>query len=369
MIRLRVLQVLECGGPGGTGNQVAALCGLDSEHFETILAYALRGGTCAEYERLAAGAARYFHVPEMTREIAPLKDFAALWELYRIILRERPLIVHAHSSKAGVLARAAAWLARVPRIYYSPHGYAFQQTDRGPLSRALYLWVERIFSRIGEVVAVSDSEAFLARDAVCAPRVTVVKDAFLGDIPAEPPARHTAGRPVTICTVGRMSTPRPPEPFVRMAWRLSNTRADARCLWIGSGELRPQFDRLREMLRLEGCLEATGWLPHNKALEQLKKADILVHYSRWEGLPNAVLEGMALGLPVVASDVPGNRELIVHGENGFIAGSEAELSAHVLRLTKEPDLRARFGRRGWEIARERYSKDRLLAEMASLYSK
>jgi len=74
--RMRVIKVVECGGPGGTGNQVAALCrGLDPGIFETHLAYAVRpGGSPAEYESMAGGSTRFHHMPDMVREISPLSD-------------------------------------------------------------------------------------------------------------------------------------------------------------------------------------------------------------------------------------------------------------------------------------------------------
>ncbi|MEK7743306.1 MAG: hypothetical protein AAB578_02875, partial [Elusimicrobiota bacterium] len=87
MSRTRVVEVLECGGPGGTGNQVAAIVrGLDRSRFEVSLAYAVRSGAPEEYELACGGRSqetRFFHLPEMTREIGPLRDLKAWLRLYR----------------------------------------------------------------------------------------------------------------------------------------------------------------------------------------------------------------------------------------------------------------------------------------------
>ncbi|MEK9144381.1 MAG: glycosyltransferase, partial [Elusimicrobiota bacterium] len=247
------------------------------------------------------------------REIGPLRDLKAWLRLYRIFRELLPDVVHAHSSKAGFLARTAAWAAGVPKVFYSPRGYAFQMLDRFALSRLLYRALEASVSWIGEVVACSESEAELARGLPVA-RVRVARDAYLGELPPEISPQEG---PVVIAASGRMSFPRNPEAFVTLAKRLTDAGAQARCLWIGGGELEGPVREMIRRLALEGKLEATGWLPHEEALARLKTASIFVHYSRWEGLPNSVLEAMALGLPVVASDLPSNRELVRPGENGF----------------------------------------------------
>lgn len=368
--RRRIMQVVECGGPGGTGYQVSAICnGLDPSRFEVQLAYSVRRGSSpAEYEALTRGARSFHHVPEMVREIMPFLDILAWLRLYRLFRRLKPDVVHAHSSKAGFLARTAAWAAGIPRIYYSPRGYSFLQTDRGRLSRLLYRSLERAISWIGEVVAVSESEAELARKVAWARNVRVVRDAYLGEIERDPVSPLASGGPVLICASGRLSYPRHPEAFARLARRLSDCRAQARCVWIGGGELERELRELIRDLGLDGKLELTGWLSREDALARLRQADVLVHYSRWEGLPNAVLEAMALGKPVVASDIPANRELVKDQENGFLARGEKELFERAVQLVDDPALRARLGERGRAIVRAEYSRERLMRELSELYA-
>ncbi len=363
--KIRVLEVVECGGAGGTGNQVAAICnGLDPARFEIGLAFAVRPGDSPhEYERLVHGASRRWHVPEMVREITPLSDLRAWLRLYRIFREFKPQIVHAHSSKAGFLARTAARAAGVPRIFYTPHGYSFLQTDRSPASRLFYRWLERWASKIGTVVAVSPSEAQLARS-IRAREVRVVQDAYLGSLPDAVEARKDS---LVVCASGRLGFARNPEAFVRLARRLTDSRNGLRCLWIGGGELEPLVKEMIQDMNLSGKLELTGWLSHEQALARMRGADILVHFSRWEGLPNVVLEAMAAGLPVLASDVPGNRDLVRSGENGFLVSSEIELLERTLELVDDPALRLRLGERGRALVRSEYSAERMLREISELY--
>ncbi|MDE2290586.1 MAG: glycosyltransferase, partial [Elusimicrobia bacterium] len=307
-------------------------------------------------------AAAAVRVPEMTREIHPALDLAALRSLMRLFAERRPHVVHAHSSKAGILARLAARAARVPRVLYSPRGYGFLMEDRTALSRALYRWAERAASRIGVVAAVSASEAELARRVAWAREVVVVPDAYLG--PTPPPPRPHAG--LVVAAAGRLTFARRPEAFVRLA-RALRGRGGVRLVWVGDGELRGAFEDERRALGVETALELTGWLSPAEVSEALSCADVFVHFSRWEGLPNAVLEAMAHGLPVVASDVPGNRDLVADGRTGLLAEDEAALAERVGRLLDDPALRARLGAAGRERVAAEHSLERLAGRLADLY--
>lgn len=371
--KLKVFEVVECGGAGGTGNQVAAICnGLDKNRFDVTLVYSVRPGSGPkEYEALARGASRFVYIPEMVREISPGPDSKAWRRLRRLFKENKPDIVHGHSSKAGFLARTAALAAGVPNIFYSPRGYSFLQTDRPLTSRWFYRLLERAVAGIGTTVAVSGSEAELARRSAGAKRVRVIRDAYLGAMPqpsgsTRDKARNRAA--VVICAAGRLTHARHPEAFVRLAMRLADSRNDVKCVWVGSGELEPSIREMARDLNLADKLEITGWLPRDQAMERLKSADIFVHFSRWEGLPNSVLEAMALGLPVVASDIPGNSDLVRDGETGFLAPTEVDLLERTLELMGKPELREKFGRNVRMLVEKEYSESRMLREYAELYS-
>lgn len=364
--KLRVMQVLECGGPGGTGNQVAAICnGLDPQQFDSILVYAVRPGHCpAAYRTAASGARAAYHVPDMVREISPVRDIKALLRLCAIMRQERPDVVHAHSSKAGVLARLAAWFTGVPRILYSPHGYGFLQADRSWFSRLLYRLVEISISWIGHIVAVSPNEAALARNLAWGKTVHTACDPYLGP-PDPPPLLPHKGLMVGAC--GRMTAARNPEAFVRLAAELCRRLPEARCVWIGAGEKEPAARKLAQQQGLGGRFEITGWLEPAAALEKMRGLDVFVHYSRWDALPNAVLEAMALGLPVVASDAFGNRDAVIPESTGLLVKNEEGLLAGVLRLLADPGLRKRLGSAASQRILSDFSPKTAISRLQNLY--
>lgn len=364
MSRLKVFQVVECGGPGGTGAQVAALCrALNPDRFETTLVYNVRPGSLpADYEALARPAA-CVRVPEMTREIHPALDLAALRALTKLFTQRRPDVVHAHSSKAGVLARLAAKAARVPKVFYSPRGYGFLMEDRPASSRALYKWMERAASRIGTVAAVSGGEAELARAEAWAPRVEVVPDAYLGALPGRAEPEPHEG--VVLAAVGRLTFARRPDAFARLAKALEKARPQARCVWVGDGELKEAFNAAAAGAKR---LELTGWLSPEEVSGRLSRADLFVHFSLWEGLPNAVLEAMAHGLPVLASDVTGNRDLVLPGLTGVLAKDEDALFDAAKSLIDDASLRRRLGAAGRALLEREYTLPRLMERLTALYT-
>ncbi len=360
---IKVFEVVECGGPGGTGEQVAAICnGLDPARFEVSLVYAARGGSADEYRAKCRGAKTAHFVPEMTREISLIRDLAAFNKLRALFREHKPGVVHAHSSKAGALARFAAKAAGVPAIFYTPHGYGFLQKDRSAASRLLYKTVERAASRVGEVIACSPGEAAAAR--ALGASVHTVCDAYLGA--ALEPVPHEG---LVVASCGRMAYARNPDAWLLLAQRLTDSRNGLKCLWIGGGEDEARARILLENMNLKGRADVTGWLSADEARERLRSADLFVHYSRWDALPNAVLEAMAAGLPVVASDNAGNRDAVVDGVTGFIVASEVELLERSQQLVDDEALRLKLGAAGRERVRAEFSRDRMLSELSTLYSR
>lgn len=359
---IKIFQVVECGGPGGTGEQVAGICnGLNPARFHVSLAYAARGNDSAAYRRLCSGAREAHFIPEMTREISPSLDAAAFRTLRRLFKERRPDVVHAHSSKAGALARAAAMAAGVKNVFYSPHGYGFLMKDRPIVSRALYYVAEMAMARVGETIAVSPSEAAEARRLSSRP-VHVVPDAYLGDFPA--PSPHEG---LVVGSCGRLTPARNPDAWVLLAQRLTDSRNGLRMAWIGGGEDEARVRQHLENMNLIGKTELTGWLPAAEARRRIAGLDIFIHYSRWDAFPNAVLEAMAAGIPVIASDIPGNRDVL--GDSGVLVKDEVGLLEACQRLIDMPEERRRLGEAGRSRVRAHFSRDRQIDALSRLYSR
>jgi glycosyltransferase involved in cell wall biosynthesis len=367
--KTKVMLVLECGSPHGVGHQVAMITEhIDRSRFDTRVVYAVRpGSTPEEFERMTRFAGGHVYIPEMIQPISPIKDMVAFWKLFRLIRRDKPDVVHAESSKAGALARAAARLAGVPRIYYSPHGYSFLQTNAGPLGRAFYWGIEKSASWIGNIVVGSPGEVKLARGLAWGRQVHLVRNLFvMEEAPRRAPKEDGT---VLVGALGRLTRARNPEAFVRMAAALARTHANARFIWIGGGELEGDFRRLVAESGLADRFEITGHLPRVRVLENLSDLDVFVHYSLWEGgAPIALHEALSFGKPVVVSNIAGNVDLVSHERTGLLAGDESDLQRQVTRLVESADLRAELGRAGKDFLKTEVSLDKSMAALERLYS-
>ena len=357
----RIFLVVTLAEPGGAQTYVASLLPALAGRFDVTVA-AHGPGPLREAAR-AAGA-RFVPLRHVRRPINPLRDLLGLLELFALLRRERPHILHASSSKAGILGRVAAWLAGVPIRIFTVHGWAFS-ASRGPIS-VLYRWAERLVKAVTTViVCVAESELVSGLAAgSCEERATVVIHNGV-DSEAAPPPRRRAGGPPRIVSVGRLKVPKDPLTLVRALGSLRG--ASFAAVLVGDGPDRPAVTAELERLGLGDAVELAG--ERHDVRELLAEADIFVLSTRSEGLPLSILEAMSAGLPVVASGVGGVPELVVDGETGLLVppGDPSRLAAAIQRLLEDPALRDRLGAAGRARVAECFDLDRCRREHLALY--
>ena len=340
--KTKVIEVVDRGGQGGAASQVAAVrSGLDPARFEAGMVD--------------------------VSEISPAKNWAAFKKLLKIFREERPGVVHAHGFKAGLLARPAAKIAGVPKIFYSPRGYEFLRQDLSAAAKILRFVAEWSVSWIGTLVAESPSEAALARPLSWGKPVRLAPRACLME-PPQAPLPQKEGL-IFFGACGRVTAARDPDAFAHLCQRLTDARYPIRCVWIGAGaeeEARLRWDL--ENMNLLRKVELTGWLDPRETAKRLAGLDVLVHGTKHNALPGAVLEAMALGLPVVASDLPACRDAVVPGETGFLAKDDIELLECCLKLADDPALRRKMGEAGRARAQKEFSLGSLIQKIETLYS-
>jgi glycosyltransferase involved in cell wall biosynthesis len=346
MIRVcHVITQLELGG--AQQNTLHTVRHLDRARFDPVLVSGPGGVLDAE---AAAGGVAWHVVPELRREISPARDLAALARLTRLMRRLAPRIVHTHSSKAGILGRWAATLAGVPHIVHSIHGYGFHP-GQGWLTRGALVSLERITGRLATsaFVAVSrenlrtglDLELFDAR------HVSLIRSGVpLADFSPRTEARP-AGAPLTVGMIACLKRQKAPVDFVEVASRVVRDRgaslAPVRFVLVGDGALRGEVERAVARAGLGGVVHLAGW--RRDIPEVLRGFDVMLHTSRWEGLPRVFPEAMATGLPIVATRVDGAPEAIEEGVTGYLLepGDVEGLARRVGELLEDEPLRRRLG--------------------------
>jgi glycosyltransferase involved in cell wall biosynthesis len=334
--RPRVLLVITLAEVGGAQSYVAALLPALAERYDVVLA---AHGEGPLRDAAAAVGARFVPLRHVRRPINPLRDLAGLLELISLLRRERPQILHASSSKAGVLGRLAAVAARVPIRFFTVHGWAFSAYSG--LASRFYRVSDRLMAPLTTVtICVSETElaAGLEAGTCSADRSVVIHNAV--DVAGAPRSGHDRPTPRLIA-VGRLKAPKDFLTLIRALATLPGQAFEA--LIVGGGPERNAVEAEIRRLELHGRVRLAG--ERSDVPELLAASDVFVLSSRSEGLPVSVLEAMAAELPVVATDVGGLAELVVDGETGILVppGDEAALSEALGRLVEDRELRRRLG--------------------------
>ncbi len=322
------------------------------------LVYTRRPETPADVAALFPPTVRLIEVPPAHgTHLAFMRGFAGA---LRELVREQPVsAVHLHSSKAGFVGRLALAAGRgSTRLIYSPHGLSFVNRRRRDAAFACWM-LERLAGLVECVpVGCSESEAYALAQLTGRPAHLLENcvDASWFDVTSE--AHDDA--PVVL-TCGRIWEQKNPECFAELAVRTFVDMPQARFVWVGDGD-----PGAAAMLRAAG-VQVTGWVDADEVRRWMARASLYVQVSRWEGMPMAVLQALAAGLPCVVTDVPGNRDAVVDGETGFVVQGIDELSAHVELLLREPAVRQAMQGPARATAARRFGRARFREALINLY--
>ena len=347
---------------GGAQTYVASLVPALVDRFEVIVA---AHGAGPLRDATEAAGARFVPLRYVRRAVGP-HDLVGLAELVRLLRRERPHILHASSSKAGVLGRLAGFLAGVPIRIFTVHGWAFAAYS-GAAGRT-YRGADRLVRPLTTVticVSEREREAGLLAGTCDAGRTVVIPNAV--DVAHAPRAELARRDRPLLVAVGRLKAPKDFLTFVRA---LAKLRADSfEAVVVGEGPDRGPLEREIESLGLGGSVRLAG--ERRDVPDLLAAADVFVLPSSSEGMPVSVLEAMAAGLPVVASRVGGVPEEVVDGETGLLVrpGDAAALAAALDSLLGDANVRRRLGAAGRLRAEQAFNLTRFRRAHLELYSR
>jgi glycosyltransferase involved in cell wall biosynthesis len=316
-------------------------------------------------------------IPELVREINPVKDFIAACKLVKLFKREQPHIVHTHSSKTGIIGRWAARLAGVPVIVHTVHGWGHHPYQQ-PLIQKIYIVAEqKTVPFTDKLIAVStlNVDKGLKDHIGTREKYAVIHSCINLDDFSQPKVdplslrralNIDAASPV-VGTVSRLSHQKNPLDFVRMAAQVKKAIPAAQFLFVGDGPLRAETEALIRELHLEQDIILAGL--RMDVPDLLHTMDIFALTSLWEGLPRVIPQAMIAGLPVVANNVDGNAEIIRDGVNGFLTppGDISLMTERIVRLLKDPPLKQAMVVQGRETAAQEFSLHDMVKKIETLY--
>ena len=296
----------------------------------------------------------------------PFKGIKVMRSIREAVRTFKPDMVSLHSSAAGFWGRVAL-RNNIPTLF-TAHGWAF--TQGAPLMRKIVAIIaEKITSRwCGAIVCVSANDRNLALKYHIAPRRKVVLIHNGVEIPhhkAHEPRHHG----IRIVFVGRLSEPKRPIWLLEAYAELEKKVKDASKIHIiGEGEQREELEVYIHQHGLENSVILHGALPRSEVLEELDASDIFVLLSRYEGFPRSILEAMAAGLPVIASDVGGVREALSDDAGIIIKrGDKKALVTALGTLITHSEERIKMGERAYRRASKQFSLDEMMQKTYSLY--
>lgn len=331
---IRVLHVLEALEGGTARHLVDLVRATDGVEHHVVVPHE-RIGAATDRTAIAAmqAAGARVHILAMTRRPLSVHNVMALRQIARLLRTVRPTVLHVHSSVGGALGRVANVAARVP-VVYTPNGLASQRSAR---------LIERLLGHLADrIVAVSPSEAALVRgrrlvdhdDVLIIPngvdlehRPDRIDVRALLDIPA-------GSRIVGM--IARLVPQKAPEVFVESCARLATTHPDVHFVLVGDG---PLAATVRDRVRTSGLGDRFHLVPELEAAAGvLPDFDVFALSSRFEGAPYAPMEAMLVNVPIVLTDVVGNRDLIARGVDGVLVATDDShaLAAAIGDLLDDP---------------------------------
>jgi len=370
--RVRILHVTATT-TGGVGLLILLLSKhLDRSEFEAAVAF----GRGYLLDRSFDDIGITVHTLSTSRRVSPLAVLKGIFEVYRILSRERFHIVQSHTSVGGVIGRLAGWLARTPAVVWTVHGLG-SHPGHGPWKRAVLRFVEKCLDWFTDhYVSVSRdlAEQGVRAGIYRAEKVTVIPNGLeLDSVPSifDARAKRRAlglpdGAPV-IGTVTRLEPQKVNQLFLTAAARAALRIPNLQILIAGDGPQRAELEALAARLGIAGRTRFLGW--RTDTLEILGALDLFCMTSRWEGCPMVLLEAMAMRRPVVAMDIGGVREIVINEETGLLVpfGDTNAFADALGRLLADDAERMRMGERGRERVQNDFNTGKMVQAYSELY--
>ena len=335
-------------------------------------------GTGGILDNEAAQTLKIYQLRNLVREISFVKDLKALYHIWLVLRREKPAIVHTHSSKAGILGRIAAKLAGVKIVVHTVHGYGFNETQKWYVKR-FYIWVEKFCSMLSNkliAVAQEDIKKGLKYKIAKESKFTLIRAGidteYYKTFTPDAAIRKTFAdndKTKIISTIGPFKPQKNLSDFIKAASIVVKKIDDVKFIVAGDGEQRAMLEKQIAELKLQNKVILLGW--RSDIADILCASDMFVMTSLWEGLPRTILEAMCCSKPVIANAVDGVKEIISEGVTGFkVEPYDCEYTAEkIIYLLENPDVAKKMGAAAKNSIGKEYDINYMVTQHDELYRK
>jgi glycosyltransferase involved in cell wall biosynthesis len=372
---------------GSAENTLLTVLGMDKKKYEVLLVKgsAYESKMSREEHTLVANdlieakskGVKIINSCFLLRRINIIYDLLALFTLWVFLIKEKPAIVHTHTSKAGLLGRLAAKLAGIPIIIHTPHGHVFFGYF-GFLTTKIFIFLEKLASRITDkivtltsrerddhiVFRIADEGKFVVVNSGV--ELNKFKELSIND---RQKFKKKLGIPLNyfvVGTVGRLVPVKGTEYLIRAAKHVISEYPNTFFVFTGDGHLKKELRKKALELGIKNNVMFLGW--RGDIAKIISVYDVFVLPSLNEGMGRALVEAMALGKPIVASDVGGIPDLVKHGKNGFLVlpKNPDDLAKYIQVLLGKEEIRKEMGQIGKEMALD-FSREIMVEKISKLY--
>lgn len=370
-----IITLLEFGG--AQRNTLYTVSHLARDRFEPIL---IAGkGAFLDSDAYAFSSISVYFINSLKRQINLFYDIIALIKLIFILRKEKPDIVHTHSSKAGILGRWAAFFARVPVIIHTYHGFGFNEYQNRFI-HYLFVFIERITAWITDgIICVSSANISyaLSKKIGDTSKYHLIRSGISLELYAHGTSsiehlRQEFNSMPDYKVLTMIACFKPQKnclDFVRLAYELvfKKDMKSIKFILIGDGEQRKMIECEIERNNLSGYFLLPGW--RRDVPQLLRITDIFVLTSLWEGLPRAAVEALVTGVPVVAYAVDGLKEIIRDGFNGYLTEPHniENMAEKISEILKNPSLHQHLSRNASISIGPEFDIDTMVREQEKLY--
>lgn len=304
------------------------------------------------------------YIPHLVREIHPLSDIKAFFEMKRLLKMIQPDLVATHSSKAGIIGRLAARSLRIP-VIFTAHGWSFTEGVPNP-RKLFYRLIETIVGYFTSgVIAVSkyDYQLALQHHVVARKKIICIQNGVHDS--QEPPQRLKEGREeIHFIMIARFAPPKMQQQLVEVLLDLRNLPWVMH--FVGDGPTKESVEHFAKEHGLDDKVRFEGW--REDVEELLANADVCMLISEFEGLPLSILEAMRASLPIIATDVGGVKEAVT-AQNGILVSKDDTnaLKIAIRRLVEDQELRLKMGENGRKLYEGKFTFDDMMEKTFTYY--
>ena len=302
------------------------------------------------------------------RRIAPLAMLRCARRMAAMLRAEGCTIIHSHGSTAAVCARMAARKAGIHLVVHTVHGFHFH-SGMHPLRQRIYATAERLLTRYTDLLLFQNQEDLdeSVQFGIRAKYGSVKVGNGINLRAFDDLRRAQPGDPPIVLMIGRFEPVKNHVMLLQAATRLVERGVKFQLWFAGGGPLFEQHRQLAQSLGLGDHVKFFGYV--TDVVDLVRQASIAVLPSIKEGIPRGLLEPMAAGVPVIATDVKGNRETVVNGETGLLIplGESQALAMSIERLLKDHSLRDRMGGAASRWVRSQFDEDQVVDRLLNIY--